>query len=93
VEQVTWDDAVNFCKLPNLPEEKRAGRVYRLPTEAEWEYACRAGRTTPFTFGDRLTPQDAVFGRDLGKALDRHGARRDILEQVETTRKAILSKK
>ncbi|MFM8397992.1 MAG: formylglycine-generating enzyme family protein, partial [Pirellula sp.] len=44
VDNVSWDDAVAFCKkLSDLPEEKKAGRVYRLPTEAQWEYACRAG--------------------------------------------------
>jgi uncharacterized protein (TIGR02996 family) len=52
VEQVTWADAVEFCRrLSALPAEKAAGRVYRLPTEAEWEYACRAGTTTPFSMG------------------------------------------
>jgi formylglycine-generating enzyme required for sulfatase activity len=53
VEQVSWDNAVEFCaKLSALPAERKAGRVYRLPTEAEWEYACRAGATTNYSFGD-----------------------------------------
>jgi formylglycine-generating enzyme required for sulfatase activity len=53
VERVSWDDAVEFCrKLSALPAEKKAGYVYRLPTEAEWECACRAGTTTAYSFGD-----------------------------------------
>ena len=55
VETVSWDDAVEFCqKLSALPEEHKAKRKYRLPTEAEWEYACRAGTVTPFHFGGEL---------------------------------------
>ena len=48
VESVSWDDAVEFCKKLSAKE----GKTYRLPTEAEWEYACRAGTTTSYSFGD-----------------------------------------
>jgi formylglycine-generating enzyme required for sulfatase activity/tRNA A-37 threonylcarbamoyl transferase component Bud32 len=52
VENVSWNDAVEFC----VRLSQKTGRSYRLPSEAEWEYACRAGTTTPFHFGDTVTP-------------------------------------
>ena len=51
VEQVGWYDAIEFCARLS----KLTGREYRLPSEAEWEYACRAGMTTPFYFGETIT--------------------------------------
>jgi formylglycine-generating enzyme required for sulfatase activity len=57
VEQVSWDDAQAFCK--KLGENDKQKRKFRLPTEAEREYACRAGTTTPFYFGSKLNGKEA----------------------------------
>ena len=55
VENVSWNDAVEFCQKLSQKE----GKKYRLPTEAEWEYACRGGTTTPFSFGSVLNGRQA----------------------------------
>ncbi|MEG4442781.1 bifunctional serine/threonine-protein kinase/formylglycine-generating enzyme family protein [Microcoleus sp. AT9_B5] len=61
VEQVSWNDAVQFCQKLS----QKTGKNYRLPSEAEWEYACRAGTTTPFYFGETITPDLVNYdGRD-----------------------------
>ncbi len=57
VEQVAWEDAVEFC----VRLSQYTGKVYRLPSEAEWEYACRAGTTTPFHFGETITTDLANY--------------------------------
>jgi formylglycine-generating enzyme required for sulfatase activity len=64
VENVSFGEAVEFCKnLSALPPERKAGRSYRLPSEAEWEYACRGGAacTQVFHFGNSLSSEQANF--------------------------------
>ncbi|MGF1481693.1 MAG: cell division protein SepF [Cyanophyceae cyanobacterium] len=57
VERVSWDDAVEFCARL----AQKTGRLYRLPSEAEWEYACRATTTTPFHFGEAIAADLANY--------------------------------
>jgi formylglycine-generating enzyme required for sulfatase activity len=57
VEQVSWFDALEFCA--RLSE--RTGRRYRLPSETQWDYACRAGTITPFHFGETITSELANY--------------------------------
>jgi formylglycine-generating enzyme required for sulfatase activity len=64
VEAVSWNEAVAFCqKLSALPAERRARRAYRLPSEAEWEYACRSGakKYSPNHYGNSLSSTQANF--------------------------------
>ena len=66
VEQVSWNDAVAFCRKASA----KTGKRFRLPTEAEWEYACRAGTDTCFSFGDddRALGEHAWFSDNSGKS-------------------------
>lgn len=60
VEQISWHDAVNFCAKIS----QKTGKDYRLPSEVEWEYACRAGTVTPFYFGETITTELANYNGD-----------------------------
>jgi len=57
VEQVSWEEAVEFCRRLSV----QTGRDYTLPSEAQWEYACRAATTTPFCFGESMTSDLANY--------------------------------
>ncbi|NER01617.1 MAG: formylglycine-generating enzyme family protein [Okeania sp. SIO3C4] len=77
VEQVSWNDATKFCQKLS----QKTGKIYRLPSESQWEYACRAGTTTPFYFGETITSElvnydgkhpygNATKGKYRGKTTD-----------------------
>ena len=57
VNNISWNDCQEFIKKLNA----KTNGGYRLPTEAEWEYACRAGTKTAYSFGDKITPKDANY--------------------------------
>lgn len=57
IERISWNKAIEFCQLLS----KQTGRHYHLPSEAEWEYCCRAGTTTPFYFGEMISTDLANY--------------------------------
>ncbi|MEO0839264.1 MAG: formylglycine-generating enzyme family protein [Cyanobacteria bacterium J06643_5] len=73
VERVSWHDVIEF--FSRLSEAK--GKKYRLPSEAEWEYACRAGTATPFHYGETITGELANYGASFTYASERKGECRE----------------
>ena len=78
VENVSWYDATEFCDRISVHTD----RTYRLPTEAEWEYACRAGTTTPFHFGDMILPEVANYNGNFTYANGPKGKNREKTTSV-----------
>jgi formylglycine-generating enzyme required for sulfatase activity len=81
VEQVSWEDAVNFAQRLSQQE---GNRKYRLPSEAEWEYACRAGTTTAYWFGDALNGDRANVNGNSPFGTDKKGPYRQKTTVVDT---------
>ena len=86
VEQVSWQEAQEFCLRLNERFNKRLGHGfgYCLPSEAQWEYACRAGSTTPFHFGATLTPDLANYNGNYTYGDGQKGLYREATTEVAT---------
>lgn len=78
IEHIFWSDAVAFCQRLS----QRTGRDYRLPSGAQWEYACRAGTTTPFYFGETLSPTLANYNANYTYGLGEKGQYREKTTEV-----------
>lgn len=80
VESVSWFDAIEFCsRLSHY-----TGREYRLPSEAEWEYACRSGTETPFHFGETIDTQISNYNGNIIYRLGQKGSCRQQTTSVDT---------
>ena len=78
VEMVSWDDCQDYIKKLREKDKKS----YRLPTEAEWEYACRAGTTTPFHFGETISTEQANYCGEFAYGKGKKGAYRKMTMPV-----------
>ena len=78
VETVAWEEAAEFCRKLSA----REGASYRLPTEADWEYACRAGTTTPFYTGAAISTAQANYD---GNFIDGEGKKGLFREEITKT--------
>ena len=79
VENISWHEATEFCQRLS----RRTEREYRLPSESEWEYACRAGSSTPFYFGDTILPTLANFDSALPYQAAARGVARNRTVRVD----------
>jgi formylglycine-generating enzyme required for sulfatase activity len=80
VVNVSWYDAMEFCRRLS----QRTGRCYTLPSEAQWEYACRAGTTTPFHFGETISPELANYDGNFTYSEGKKGEYRRQTTDVAT---------
>ncbi len=80
VELVSWHDAMEFCRRLSA----RTGRAYSLPSEAQWEYACRAGSSKPFHFGATLSPELANYDASSAYGVGPKGTYRQQTTDVGT---------
>jgi formylglycine-generating enzyme required for sulfatase activity len=81
VENVSWNDAQEFIQTLN---NQIGGSAARLPTEAQWEYACRAGTNTPFSFGSQITPEQVNYHGEYPYANGKKGLFREVTVPVKS---------